>query len=50
MSLCLTCSIIYSSDSQHLYISTEDGTVTIWESAGSKRISKTPKFLNLCMQ
>ncbi|XP_060836143.1 lysosomal-trafficking regulator isoform X2 [Rhopalosiphum padi] len=39
--------IIYSSDSQHLYISTEDGTVTIWESAGAKQISKTPKFLNL---
>ncbi|XP_050540589.1 lysosomal-trafficking regulator isoform X2 [Daktulosphaira vitifoliae] len=41
--------IIYSRDSQHLYISTEDDTVTIWESSGSKRISKTPKFLNLSM-
>lgn len=41
---------MYSSDAQHLYISTEDGTVTIWESAGTKQISKTPKFLNLSMQ
>ncbi|XP_046387473.1 lysosomal-trafficking regulator isoform X2 [Ischnura elegans] len=41
-------SIAYSHDSQHLYASSADGCVVIWEAAGSKGgISKTPKFLNL---
>ncbi|XP_071440474.1 lysosomal-trafficking regulator isoform X2 [Hetaerina americana] len=42
-------SITYSYDSQHLYASSVDGCVVIWEAAGSKGggVSKTPKFLNL---
>ncbi|XP_068085277.1 lysosomal-trafficking regulator [Anabrus simplex] len=40
-------SLTYSQDSQHLYASASDGIVIIWEGAGAKGVSKTPKFLNL---
>ncbi|GLH06434.1 Neurobeachin [Gryllus bimaculatus] len=40
-------SLTYSYDSQHLYASAADGIVIIWEGAGAKGVSRTPKFLNL---
>ncbi|XP_054259566.1 lysosomal-trafficking regulator isoform X2 [Macrosteles quadrilineatus] len=39
--------LTYSHDSQHLYASTDNGSVIIWEGSAAKGGSKTPKFLNL---
>jgi hypothetical protein len=44
--LCV-CSLTYSYDSQHLYASTDNGSVVIWGGSAAKGGSKTPKFLNL---
>lgn len=40
-------SLTYSLDSQHLYASSSDGVVAIWEGGGIKGANKTPKFFNL---
>ncbi|XP_034250095.1 lysosomal-trafficking regulator isoform X2 [Thrips palmi] len=40
-------SLTYSQDSQHLYASSSDGVVAIWEGGGIKAANKTPKFFNL---
>lgn len=40
-------SLTYSLDSQHLYASSSDGVVAIWEGGGVKGTNKTPKFFNL---
>lgn len=40
-------SVTYSQDSQHLYASSSDGVVAIWEGGGIKAANKTPKFFNL---
>ncbi|KAK9508246.1 hypothetical protein O3M35_007946 [Rhynocoris fuscipes] len=39
--------VIYSHDSQHLYASTADGQIVIWQSSSAKFPGKTPRFLNL---
>ncbi|KAF6210395.1 hypothetical protein GE061_013499 [Apolygus lucorum] len=40
-------SLTYSQDSQHLYASTADGLVVIWQGSCVKPSAKTPRFLNL---
>ncbi|KAK3927653.1 Lysosomal-trafficking regulator [Frankliniella fusca] len=40
-------SLTYSLDSQHLYVSSSDGVVAIWEGGGIKGANKAPKFFNL---
>lgn len=42
-------SLTYSLDSQHLYASSSDGVVAIWEGGGIKGVNKTPKFYNLTL-
>ncbi|CAH1403230.1 unnamed protein product, partial [Nezara viridula] len=40
-------SLAYSHDSQHLYVSSSQGQVVIWQGSNSKSYSKMPRFLNL---
>lgn len=39
--------LAYSHDSQHLYVSSSQGQVVIWQGSNSKSYSKMPRFLNL---
>ncbi|XP_073990723.1 lysosomal-trafficking regulator mauve isoform X4 [Rhodnius prolixus] len=39
--------VTFSHDSQHLYASTAEGQIVIWQASSVKSTGKTPRFLNL---